>query len=70
MDDYVKFSGGPKNGEVVAYGSNDYPMPLEGGVYRLEPDLFAPHTPEGEPVGGAGATHVAEWHASDDEDQA
>lgn len=63
MDDYVKFLDGPKDGEVVEYESADYPMPLEGGEYRLEPDLFAPHTPEGEPLGGSGATHSAEWHA-------
>lgn len=66
MDDHVKFFSGPRAGQVKIYESTDFPMTMDGGEYRLEPDLFAPHTPEGEPLGGSGATHVAEWHPMDD----
>lgn len=68
MTNYVKFLDGPKGGASVAYASSDYPMILEGGEYRIEPDMFAPlNIVESAETAALDNIYHAEWHRHEDQ---
>lgn len=67
MTNYVKFLDGPKGGTSVAYESSDYPMNLEGGEYRIEPDMFAPTNIVESAETALNNVYFAEWHRHEDQ---